>query len=546
MPEQSIEADRPKRNTAEANRPAEWDRRNFLLMAAGATSTSIAGHNAAGATSTGGSEELAKLTMTEASRKIQSREITCSELTRACIERARVYNPKVNAYITLMEEEALAQAAQLDAEAKAGKFRSPLHGIPLALKDNIDTAGTRTTGGSAVFEDRVPDEDADVVQRLKKAGAVIMAKANLQEFAMGNSSVSTYFRPVRNPWALDRISAGSSGGSAACLIADMAMGALGTDTGGSVRMPAAYCGIVGLKPTYGLVSIRGIIPRTYSLDHCGPMTKTVEDNAMLLNGMTGYDKYDVASVDYPQENYLAALKRPVKEMRLGIPRAPFFDFLDDETGKAVAEAIVVLKSLTASVKDMHLPAPGKYSRSYFDGEIEAFHWEWYQRKANSYSLNQRRTIEAAHRRLNDVASETCSARVVDYINAQWELQRLRKTIDDSFLNCELVVLPTMRVLAETINDALAHEENVGGVTEPVETSNCVPFNTFGIPAVSIPCGFSANGLPIGLMIAGPRFSEGRVLALANAYEKATNWHTRRPKLNPDMIVPAIKRKNGEA
>jgi len=274
------------------------------------------------------------------------------------------------------------------------------------------------------------------------------------------------------------------------------------------------------------------------------MTKTVEDAAMLLNGMVGYDKYDVASVERPREDYVAALRQPINVMRLGIPGAPFFDFLDPPIVKAVEDAIAVLVKLTRSVGNMHLPPPGTYSRSYFDGEIEAFHWEWYQRKANSYSLNQRRTIEAVHRRLNDVASETCSARVVDYINAQWELQRLRKIIDDSFTNYDVVVLPTMRVMPSTINDALEREENVGGGTEPAETSNCVPFNTFGIPAVSISCGFSADGLPIGLMIAGPRFAEGKVLALANAYEKATDWHTHRSKLSLDMPVPPIKRKDG--
>ena len=533
-------------NEQEAGRGSptgEIQRRDFLLMAAAAAGT---GWTSAVAAEPPGADDLAKLSMAEASRKIHAGELTCTQLTQACLQRAKVYNPKVNAYITIMREEALAQAKQLDVEAKAGKFRGPLHGIPIALKDNIDTAGVRTTGGSAVFDDRVPNEDADVVRRLKGAGAVILAKANLQEFAMGSTSVSTYFRPVRNPWALDKISAGSSGGSAAALIADMTIGALGTDTGGSVRMPAAYCGIVGLKPTYGLVSIRGIIPRTYSLDHCGPMTKTVEDTAMLLNEMVGYDKYDVASVEHPSEDYVASLKQPVNVIRLGIPRAPFFDFLDEETEKAVEEAITVLARLTKSVKDMHLPPPGKYSRSYFDGEIEAFHWEWYQRKAGSYSLNQRRTIEAVHRRLNDVATENCSARVVDYINAQWELQRLRKTIDDAFTDYDLVALPTMRVLPGSINDSLVREESVSAGGEPMQTSNCVPFNTFGIPAVSIPCGFSASGLPIGLMIAGPRFSEGRVLALAHAYEKATQWHTRRPKLSPDMPVPPVKRKAGES
>jgi aspartyl-tRNA(Asn)/glutamyl-tRNA(Gln) amidotransferase subunit A len=200
-----------------------------------------------------------------------------------------------------MRDGALAQAAHLDEEAKAGKFRSALHGIPIALKDNIDTAGTRTTAASGVFDDRIPDQDAEVVRRLKEAGAVLIGKTNLHEFASGGSSASTYFGPVRNPWALDRIPAGSSGGSAAAVISDLAFGALGTDTGGSVRMPAAYCSIVGLKPTYGLISIRGIIPLTYSLDHCGPMTKTVEDAAIMLNHMTGYDSHDVASVEHVKE-----------------------------------------------------------------------------------------------------------------------------------------------------------------------------------------------------------------------------------------------------
>jgi aspartyl-tRNA(Asn)/glutamyl-tRNA(Gln) amidotransferase subunit A len=531
---------------SQATPAGEINRRDFVWMTAAAAALGVAGRNLEAAT-TGGSDDLAKLTIAEASRRIHAHEITSTELTRACIERSRVYNSKVNAYITLMQEEALAQAAQLDAEAKAGKFRGAMHGIPVALKDNIDTAGVRTTGGSAVFDDRFPEEDAFVVKRLKANGAVILAKANLQEFAMGGTSVSTYFRPVRNPWLLDHISAGSSGGSAAAVISDMTIGALGTDTGGSVRMPSSVCGIVGLKATYGLISIGGIIPRTYSLDHCGPMTKTVEDNAILLGAMTGYDKYDVASVDRPAEDYVAAMKQPVGGMRIGVPRAPFYDFLDDETSKAMEQAITVLTGLTKSVSEMHLPPQGKYSRAYFDGEIEAIHWEWYQRKAGSYSLNQRHTIEAVHKRLNDTATEPCSTRVVDYINAQWELQRMRKLIDDSFVNYDLCVLPTMRVLAGTINDALAREEAPAGGEgggEPSPGSNCSEFNSFGIPALTLPCGFSASGLPIGMMIVGPRFSEGRVLALANAYEKATEWHKRRPALSADMAVPPIKRKNG--
>jgi aspartyl-tRNA(Asn)/glutamyl-tRNA(Gln) amidotransferase subunit A len=483
----------------------------------------------------------AGLTIAEAGRRLRSGSLTATALTEACLERIQAYNPKINAYITVMREAALAQAARLDQEAKAGKFRGDLHGIPIALKDNIDTAGTRTTGGSALFDDRFPDADAEVVRRLNDAGAVIIGKTNLQELAMGGSSASTYFLPVRNPWALDHIPAGSSGGSGAALIADMTIGALGTDTGGSVRMPAAYCSIVGLKPTYGLVSIRGIIPRTYSLDHCGPMTKTVEDAAILLEAMVGYDKLDVASVEHPKENYRAALEQPVSGLRLGIPRAPFFDRLNGEVATAVEQAIGVLSKLTKSAKDVHLPNAGTFARTMLDGEIEAFHWDWYKRNAARYSLSQRRTIEAVQKNLNDTTTEACSQKVVDYVLANWELIRLRKTIDDAFAEFDLVALPTMRVPPMTINEALAREEDPKP-REPEETSNCPYFNTFGIPAVSIPCGFTSSGLPIGLMISGPRFSEGRVLALAHAYEKATEWHSRRPKLSPETPVPEVKRR----
>jgi aspartyl-tRNA(Asn)/glutamyl-tRNA(Gln) amidotransferase subunit A len=485
---------------------------------------------------------LAGLTIAEAGRRLRSGEITSTQLTGQCLARIKLYDGKINAYITVMSETALAQAAQLDREARSGKWRGDLHGVPIALKDNIDTAGTRTTGGSALFDDRFPDADAEVVRRLSEAGAVVIGKTNLQELAMGGSSASTYFLPVRNPWALDRIPAGSSGGSAAAVIADMTLGALGTDTGGSVRMPAAFCSLVGLKPTYGLVSIRGIIPRTYSLDHCGPMTKTAEDAAILLQAMVGYDKLDVASVEHLREDYQAALRQPVSRLRLGIPRAPFFDRLDGEVAHAVEEAISVLSRLTKSVKDVHLPSPGTFARTMLDGEIEAFHWEWFKRSAGRYSLNQRRTLEAVQRNLNDTTTEACSAKVVDYVLANWELIRLRKTIDDAFTQFDLVALPTMRVLPMTINEALQREEEPKP-REPEENSNCGYFNTFGIPAVSIPCGFSSNGLPIGLMIAGPRFTEGKVLALAHAYEKVTEWHARRPKLSPDMPVPPVKRKS---
>src|SRR5579864_8491912 len=241
-------------------------------------------------------ENLAALTVADAAARIRFRAVTSTQLVNAYLERIEVYNPKLNAFITVMRAEALARARELDAEQAAGRSRGPLHGVPIALKDNIDTAGTRTTGASALFDDRVPTQDAEVTRRLKSAGAVLIGKTNLNEFALGGTSATSYFGPVRNPWALDRNPGGSSGGSGAAVAADLCTGALGTDTTGSIRGPAANCGVVGLKATYGLVSIRGVIPLTLSLDHCGPITKTVEDTALLLNVLAGFDKLDIASV----------------------------------------------------------------------------------------------------------------------------------------------------------------------------------------------------------------------------------------------------------
>jgi aspartyl-tRNA(Asn)/glutamyl-tRNA(Gln) amidotransferase subunit A len=515
------------------------NRREFVALSVGAAAASrVSALEAQPATATA-SGGLASLSLAEASRRIRARQVTSVELTQALLDRIKVYNPKVNAYITVMRAEALAKAARLDEEAKAGKFRSPLHGVPIALKDNIDTAGTRTTAASQVFDDRVPEEDADVARRLKDAGAVTIGKTNLHEFANGGSSASTYFGPVRNPWALDRIPSGSSGGSAAAVSADLAFGALGTDTGGSIRQPAAFCSIVGLKPTYGLVSIRGIIPLIYSLDHCGPMTRTVEDAAILLNHMTGYDSHDVASVEHAREDYVAALKQPVAGFRLGVPRAPYFDRLDDEIGAAVESALGVLSGLTKTTVDCHLPSTAGVEALSLGGERIAYHLELFRRNSGRYSLHIRQSLESAIKAMNDGDGQPCAEKVVDYVSSQWKLSLLRKNIDAAFTNFDLVVLPTMRIMPRTIDDAL-NRERIVVPREPETVSNCSPFNVFGLPTISVPCGFSKSGLPIGLMIAGPRFSEGKVMALAQAYEKATEWHKRRPALSPDMVVPALK------
>jgi aspartyl-tRNA(Asn)/glutamyl-tRNA(Gln) amidotransferase subunit A len=471
--------------------------------------------------------ELSFLTLSQAAAKVRSGELTSTQLVRACLDRIAVYDAKLDAFITVMKQQALAQAAQLDAEQKAGRVRGPLHGVPIAIKDNIDTAGVRTTGGSAVFEDRVPEEDAPVIARLKSAGAVIIGKTNLQEFAMGGGETS-FWGPARNPWNLAHNTGGSSSGSGAAVCAGLAYGALGTDTGGSVRMPASYCGIVGLKPTYGLVPIRGIIPLTLSLDHCGPMTRTVEDTALMLGIMAGYDKRDITSVEHPREDYLSALKQPINNLRLGIP-AGYFDAVQPEVATAVQSAIDLLGKMSAGVKDVSLPSVTHLANLGQLGETFAWHEQYFQHAPAKYMLPERRRLE--------IFAAT-PPKAVDYIRARWELETLRRTVDDAFTDFDLVVLPTQRIVAPTLSELITRAHDVKPI-DPLVTSNCQPFDVFGIPAVSIPCGFSKSGLPIGLMIAGPRFSEGKVLALANVFERATEWHSRKPPLTPDTPVPSI-------
>jgi len=468
-------------------------------------------------------EDLTTLTLTEAARRIRSGSVTSLQLVDACLSRIQTYNPKLNAFITVLKEQAREQARQRDAEQKAGKLRGPLHGIPVALKDNIDTAGIRTTAASAVFDDRVPREDAPVAQRLKAAGAVLIGKANLHEFAMGGTSSTSYFGPVRNPWALDRATGGSSGGSAAAVATDLCYGALGTDTGGSIRTPASYCGVVGLKPTYGLVSIRGIIPLTVSLDHCGPITRTVEDAALMLNQLAGYDKLDIASVEHAKEDYVEQLGRPIGGFRLGIPRAPFFDWVDPDIAKAVEEAITLLSKITKTTHDVALPSVSDIS---LVAETYAYHEEYFTKVPNRYMLPTRHALQNGS-----------TAKAGEYVRAHWKLELLRRTIDDSFTDFDLVVLPTRRHTPRTVEAAIKREDD--DKPKNPELENTQAFDYYGVPAISIPCGFTSDGLPIGLTIAGPHFSEGKVLALARAYQEATDWHKRQAPIRPDTVVPKL-------
>jgi aspartyl-tRNA(Asn)/glutamyl-tRNA(Gln) amidotransferase subunit A len=502
-------------------------RRQFTALATSVAAVQALSPRFAFAAELSSAPDLAALSMAEAAAKIRTGAVTATQLTEACLARIGIYDPKLDAFITVIKEKALARAKELDAEQRAGKLRGPLHGVPIGIKDIIDTAGTRTTGGSALFEDRVPTKDATVVERLIDAGAIIVGKTNTQEFAMGGGETS-YYGPARNPWNLAHNTGGSSSGSGAAIAANLCYGALGTDTGGSVRMPASFCGIVGLKPTYGLVPIRGIMPLTLSMDHCGPMTRTVEDNALMLNVMAGYDRLDITSVDHVKEDYLAGLKQSIGGFRLGTP-VGFFDDLDPEVAKAVAEATALLAKLTKGVHEVSLPSVTSMANLGQLGETLAYHEEFFKRAPGKYMLPERRRLEAA---------TAANAKATDYIRAKWELETLRRTVDDAFTDFDLVVLPTQRILPPLLDDLIkrAHDPKP---TDPKVTSNTQPFDVYGLPAISIPCGFSKSGLPIGLMIAGPRFSEARVFALAQAYEKATDWHKRKPPLTPTTVKPPV-------
>ena len=491
--------------------------------------------NAAGAAP---DDKLTTLTLSEASAAVHARTVTSTQLTKALLARISLYNPKLNAYITVMASDALKQAAELDEEQKAGRFRGPLHGIPISLKDNIDTAGTRTTAASAIYQRRVPAEDADIVRRLKASGAIILGKLNLHEFALGCTGDVSYFGPTRNPWALDRVTGGSSAGSGAALAADLCYGALGTDTGGSIRVPSAWCGIVGLKPTTGLVSIRGIIPCAASLDHCGPMARTVEDVALMLDSMAGYDNLDIFSVEHAPQNYSKAMKQPVSGFRLGVP-PEFYDHLEPEVASAMDTAIQVLSKLTAGVTS-HAPLPEiPAGRSFFAqlGDTASYHDQLVKEDGMAYMPPTRINMEK---------SAQTPASAIESARAHDELALIRRKVDAVFTNMDLVVMPTVRNLPPKINDSLVEEMGnkkpphaYDFFAAPSGCTNTSPFDIYGVPALSLPCGFSSSGLPIGLMIAGPHFSEGKVLALAYAYQQATDWHNRRPELTPETAVPPV-------
>jgi aspartyl-tRNA(Asn)/glutamyl-tRNA(Gln) amidotransferase subunit A len=440
----------------------------------------------------------ARLSLQDAARAVRARSLSPVELTRACLERIARLDPRLNSFITVTAEGALADARRAEAEIARGHWRGPLHGIPIALKDNVDTAGVRTTAASAVFRDRVPTEDAEVIRRLRAAGAVFLGKLNMHEFAQGTTSAISFSGPVHNPWDLERVAGGSSGGSGAAVAASLCFGAVGTDTGGSIRIPAACCGIVGLRPTQGIVSTRGIVPVSTSFDTAGPMCRTVADTALMFQAMTGDSLAAGYDPDAPPS---------VAGLRIGTvqnPRSLCDDTpVDAEVQRAVAGAIDVIRTLVAEVGETEFAMPEELGRL-IDADAYRFHARYLAEVPEQYDPRTLATIEGGQE-VSDAEARSLRE----------SLERHRALVHNSFSRVDLVILPTLPILPPTIREA----------TDPFALPACTfAFSLGGMPSLSLPCGFSQYGLPIGLLISGPPRSEPRILALAQAYERATDWH----------------------
>ena len=462
-------------------------------------------------------------TISELSQPLRRREISPVEIAGACLDRIEKLSPALNAFITVTRESALENARAAETEIARGEWRGPLHGIPLALKDLVDTAGVRTTSASALHQDRVPERDAEVVRRLRHAGAVIVGKNNLHEFAYGGSSLVSCFGDVHNPWDVERLAGGSSGGSAAAVAAGLACAAIGTDTAGSIREPAALCGCVGLKPTYGRVASRGIFPLSTSLDHVGPLATCVTDAAIVLQAIAGYDPEDITTAEVPLQDYVGALCKGAK-LRVGVPRDYFFDDIDPEVAAAMSHALRGIAMLASEMKEIRLEVPT--TRTLQSAESYALHQANISRSPELYQAETLRRIRSGEK-----------VTAPEYIQSRRELEEARRQIGRVFAEVDVLVSPTTPMPAPLIAPLKADPDQL----RPAELRllrNTRPFNVWGLPAISLPCGFTESGLPIGLQIAAPHWREDLVLRLAYAYEQTTAWHKRPCPLNTTRLPQA--------
>jgi aspartyl-tRNA(Asn)/glutamyl-tRNA(Gln) amidotransferase subunit A len=467
--------------------------------------------------------DLVFRSLSEVAALLASRRLSPVELLEAVLVQTRAFEPTVHAYITPTFERAEAAARVAEQEIIDGAYRGPLHGIPIAVKDNLWTRGLRTTAGSKLLEDFVPQEDAATVARLLAAGAVLTGKCNMHELASGGTTTNAYFGATHNPWSLDRIPGGSSGGSAAAVAAGFCYAALGTDTAGSVRNPAAYCGLVGLKGTYGRVSNYGVVPLSYTADHVGPLARTVRDTALTMQAISGFDRRDPTSVKVPVPELLAGFGGDLKGLRVGLPRRYFFDQIAADVDSAVEAALGVLLDLGASIQDVDFPAAGMTPLLYrfiTRPEAASFQEEFLQLRPQDYG-------DAAIRNMANLGEFVLAK---DYLRAQRLRAAMRVELEQIMDDVDLLVTPTTPTVAHPIGRPFTQVD--GAPIEPFDLTVglTAPFDLTGSPAISLPCGFTEDDLPVGLQLVGRAWDEATVLRAADAFERATDWHERHPGL----------------
>jgi aspartyl-tRNA(Asn)/glutamyl-tRNA(Gln) amidotransferase subunit A len=473
-------------------------------------------------------ESLAYATVGELAGLLAKRKISPVEMTELFLRRIARQNPALNAFLTVNAEHALAAARraekQLLRRRSSRRENSPLLGIPITIKDNIWTRGIRSTAGSKILRDFMPSEDSTVARKLARAGAILLGKTNLNEFAYGITGGNAHYGPVHNPWALDRISGGSSAGSAVAIAAGLCAASIGTDTGGSIRVPSAFCGTVGLKPTFGRVSVFGTMPLSPSFDHVGPLARSVADAAILLGLIAGRDPLDPTSSARPVEDFRGALGKPLRKFRLGRPREHFWEKLDGEVRRAAEAAVRNMEKRGAAVREVSLPHLKESLDSATDISLaEALHVHeaagYFPARAAEYGEEVRHRIE--------VGGKVPANRYLAGFDVR---KRLLAEFDEAFQNVDAIVAPTVPVPAPLIGAESVHIDGDQIGVRAAIVGHCRPANFTGLPAISIPCGFTRDGLPVGLQLIGRAFDEATLLRIAISYERANDWRARHPRV----------------
>jgi len=483
---------------------------------------------------------LYKLTAHEAIELIKKKEVKCQEVVESVFERIKQVEDKVKSYITITGEQALENAKKIDEKIAKGEHVGALYGLPIALKDNLCTDGIRTTCASKILYNFVPPYDATVVKKLKENHMTLLGKLNMDEFAMGSSTENSAFHTTKNPWDLERVPGGSSGGSAAAVAADEAFFTLGSDTGGSIRQPASLCGVVGMKPTYGRVSRFGLVAFASSLDQIGPLTKDVEDCALAMNIICGHDPYDATSAPIDVPDFTKALKNDVKGLKIGVPREYMEKGVNDEVKKAVEKALELLKSLGAQYEEFSIPIveyalPTYYiiasseassNLARYDGIKYGYRTQNYDDLIDLYKKTRSEGFGAEVKRRIMLGTYALSAGYYDaYYKKGLQVRTLiKRAFDEAFKKYDVIITPTSPTTAFKIG------EKVSNPLEMYMSDICtVPVNIAGLPAISIPCGFDSNNLPIGLQIIGKAFDEETILRVAYTYEQNSGYRNLKPQ-----------------